>query len=225
MNISEAKSLIEKFLNGTTTLEEEYQFGEFLMQSNNLPDDLLPYKQMFAYFEGGMTDNTLLAGLDNKQDASKKVVTPKSERKRNITLIATMTAAAAVMFGILFTGLQMDKDEVNGRAQYTQTAKEIQSIDSVSIETDSLLPNSNECEKKGRRQSKWHYKPAPSKTYLAKSADYQQNDSINKAATLMADNEIKKIEEQQQYVINLLNAIDIINAAEIASVADDEDVY
>lgn len=224
MNISEAKQLIGKFLNGKSTLEEEQLLGDFLRQSESLPDELLPYKQMFAYFDHGMTDGRLLSGLDDVQTASKNNVGSKNGRKRNVMLIFAITTAAAVFLGMLYE-ISLPDIGMPNKQQYSGFVQDVNNLDTVDVKTDSLTPNGNKSNNYEIRQGKWRYRPAPFKPYIAESDECQNMDSINESAALMADHEIRKVEEEQKYIINLLNAIDIINTAEIASVADDEEVY
>lgn len=54
------KTLIDKFMNGTSSLEEEQMLGSYFRTEKHLPKELKPYRKMFAYFDGGMTDRDLL---------------------------------------------------------------------------------------------------------------------------------------------------------------------
>ena len=42
------KSLIDKFMNGTSSLEEEQMLGSYFRTEKHLPKELKPYRKMFA---------------------------------------------------------------------------------------------------------------------------------------------------------------------------------
>lgn len=55
MKQEDLKILIDKFMSGTTTLDEEKALGDFFRQNEHVPAELDPYREMFAYFDNGMT--------------------------------------------------------------------------------------------------------------------------------------------------------------------------
>ena len=48
--------LLCRFMNGETTLDEERMLEEYFRTEKHIPEDWADYKEMFAYFESGMTD-------------------------------------------------------------------------------------------------------------------------------------------------------------------------
>lgn len=54
------RKLIDKFMEGRTSLEEERLLGEYFRTERDIPEELKPYREMFAYFDRGMTDEDLL---------------------------------------------------------------------------------------------------------------------------------------------------------------------
>lgn len=47
------RTLIDRYMAGQTSLEEESRLADYL-RTNEVGEDLLPYKQMFAWFDEGM---------------------------------------------------------------------------------------------------------------------------------------------------------------------------
>lgn len=222
MNISEVKKLIDKFLDGNSSLEEERILGDFFRKSRELPDELVPYKQMFTYFDEGMTDSNLLVS-DGNEDAVCRNGLKKSIRLKALSVIAVVSAAAAIL---LIYNVSLPDNISSVRTSGGMLANEAGSSDTIEVKADSMTyREKNSLQHTDYQQKKWRYKPAPMKPFLAEDYEEQVSDSINEAAVQMADKELRKIEEQQQYVVNLIKAVDIINSAEIASVADDADVY
>lgn len=50
------KHLLERFMDGDTSLEEEQQLASYFRQSDVMNPGWQPYKQMFAYFDAGMPE-------------------------------------------------------------------------------------------------------------------------------------------------------------------------
>lgn len=59
--------LLERFMNGATTVEEEQQLGEFFRTTEHIPQEWQDYKTMFAYFDNGMKELPLNEEEDYKQ--------------------------------------------------------------------------------------------------------------------------------------------------------------
>ena len=49
----EIEILLERFMEGRTSLGEEARLSEFFRQTPDLPSEWEPYREMFAYFENG----------------------------------------------------------------------------------------------------------------------------------------------------------------------------
>lgn len=52
----EIEILLERFMEGRTSLGEEARLSEFFRQTSDLPSEWEPYREMFAYFDSGMPD-------------------------------------------------------------------------------------------------------------------------------------------------------------------------
>ena len=91
--------LLEQFMDGETTLGEERYLGEWL-RSHEVDETLRPYKQMFAYFDSGMT--------------SAKAPSPPRRALRHMwwkPAVAAASLAVLVGLGITMTNLLPVDDE------------------------------------------------------------------------------------------------------------------
>ena len=96
------KTLIDKFMDGRTSLEEERVLEEYFRKEKNIPEELQPYRKMFAYFEGGMKDDGLLGGEEEEP--------ADPTRLKNLLLMAVATSIDALAVGASFS--MMDKTGV-----------------------------------------------------------------------------------------------------------------
>lgn len=67
------RHLINKYMDGETTTEEHQILARFFRKTDNLPNDLLPYRDMFAMFDAGMpdfTDEELSSMLEESPDTA-----------------------------------------------------------------------------------------------------------------------------------------------------------
>ena len=67
MKKSDIKPLLDRFMNGETTLEEERTLGEYFATSYS-DGEWDVYKKMFAYFDNGMKD------VEQDSETQKKAV-------------------------------------------------------------------------------------------------------------------------------------------------------
>lgn len=81
--------LLEQFMDGETTLDEERYLGEWL-RSHEVDETLRPYKQMFAYFDSGMT-------------STKAPSSPRRALRRMWWKPAVAAASLAVLVGLGIT--------------------------------------------------------------------------------------------------------------------------
>lgn len=226
MNTDEVKTLIEKFLSGKTSLKEEQVLDDFFKHVKNIPEELSPYKQMFSYFDGGMTDGGLLANDDNGQHPE-QVRSDAKHQRTSIWRIAAAAVAGLVILAGAYNVAVTNNTNDRGRAQEKTLAQTAKKADTLTVRTDSMSQKERkeDVPERKRKLNKWRFKPAPPEILLAEKEAMSVSDSIDENSIQMAEDEIRKVEQEQQYIIRLLKAIDIINSAEIASVADEVDVY
>lgn len=92
-NDDDLRLLIERFLDGDTTLAEEKALREFFTSSRELPADLSPYREMFGWY----------AAIDKSENAlPSPELKPAPRRRRLMASLKKATWAAAVV--TLFIG-------------------------------------------------------------------------------------------------------------------------
>lgn len=214
MKQEDLKILIDKFMSGTTTLDEEKALGDFFRRTEHLPAELEPYRDMFAYFDNGMT------GEPSGKPVSHTVPV------RSLRWIAGIAAAVAVIFVAAYQFMPGGTDET----PVMQTSKSVvaQTTDSAVARPDTISDKERQADEmpaKRRVMRKYRFKPAPPEVLLADAEAMSVTDSVNVVAKQLADIELMKVECEQQYMLNLVKAASLLNSAQIAAVCDDEDVY
>ncbi len=214
MKQEDLKILIDKFMSGTTTLDEEKALGDFFRQTEHLPAELEPYRDMFAYFDNGMTG-----------EPSGKPVSHAAP-VRSLRWIAGIAAAVAVIFVAAYQFMPGGTDET----PVMQTSKRLvaQATDSTIARPDTISDQERQADEmpaKRRVMRKYRFKPAPPEVLLADAEAMSVTDSVNVVAKQLADIELMKVECEQQYMLNLVKAASLLNSAQIAAVCDEEDVY
>lgn len=214
MKQEDLEILIDKFMSGTTTLDEEKALGDFFRQTERLPAELEPYRDMFAYFDNGMTG-----------EPSGKPVSHAAP-VRSLRWIAGIAAAVAVIFVAAYQFVPGGTDET----PVMQTSKSVvaQTTDSAIARPDTISDKERQADEmpaKRRVMRKYRFKPAPPEVLLADAEAMSVTDSVNVVAKQLADIELMKVECEQQYMLNLVKAASLLNSAQIAAVCDEEDVY
>lgn len=214
MKQEDLEILIDKFMSGTTTLDEEKALGDFFRQTEHLPAELEPYRDMFAYFDNGMTG-----------EPSDKPVSHAAP-VRSLRWIAGIAAAVAVIFVAAYQFVPGGTDET----PVMQTSKSVvaQTTDSAIARPDTISDKERQADEmpaKRRVMRKYRFKPAPPEVLLADAEAMSVTDSVNVVAKQLADIELMKVECEQQYMLNLVKAASLLNSAQIAAVCDEEDVY
>lgn len=86
--------LLDRFMAGETSLEEEALLGEWFRQHPDVSDDLKEYQMMFGYFDEGMP-------LDYEAENHVEDAHPKTKaRMRRLWLPIGMAASIALLFVI-----------------------------------------------------------------------------------------------------------------------------
>ena len=103
------RRLLDRFMAGETSLEEEALLGEWFRQHPNVSDDLKEYQMMFGYFDEGMPlEHEAEMPLEHEPEkheedvvhpkTSKTPMTPKSKaRMRRLWLPISMAASIALL--------------------------------------------------------------------------------------------------------------------------------
>ena len=243
--------LLDRFMAGETSLEEEALIGEWFRKHPDVSDDLKEYQMMFGYFDEGMP-------LDHEAEEHVENAHPKAKaRMRRLWLSLSMAASIALLIGFAIpwigrqTGHQDDSKmaQLDGRT----TPEDIDSAvvheekspdadlsipEKIKKSGDSVSPKTRKHKPGKYRQHK--FTPAPPKLWIAQSI---ATDSLLAEPEMLADAHLREMEEQQNEMFFKLYLVDALQTqalnAEVASasfeseenvhdedyVSDDQEVY
>lgn len=242
----EIKQLIDRYMNGQTTVDEEQLLARYFRSATDLPDDLQPYRDMFAYFDEGMPLGALpefdgSAGQAETRVApdSSKVVAP---RRHSLRMAAwwsgAVAVAAAVALLLIMHRPSAPVQPIASAAVVSDTCSTSTGVEAEqNVVTDSVKFKPQP--RRHRPSVRRRYYLAPPKTYLAHAAatdstTHQADANVNGSATdcLVAIHELPEAERQSierdikeslrlvDEVRNTLLAVDMLN--EIDDEAADE---
>ena len=221
--------LLNRFMAGETSLEEEALLGEWFRQHPDVSDDLKEYQMMFGYFDEGMP-------LDHEADEHVENAHPKAKaRMRRLWLPIGMAASIALLFVIAIprigqqTGLQDDSKmvQLDGRTTHedvdSAVVHEEKSTDAnlsmpekIKKSGDSVSPQTRKHKPGKYRQHK--FTPAPPKLWIAQSI---ATDSLLAEPEKLADEHLREMEAQQNEMFFKLYLVDALQTqalnADIAS--------
>lgn len=246
MTAMQIQQLIDKYMNGQTTVDEEQLIARYFRTATDVPDTLKPYRDMFAYFDEGMPLGALpefdgSAGQADTRVApdSNNVVAP---RRRSLRIAAWWSGAVAVAAAVaLLLIMHRPSAPVQPIASAVvvsdtcSTSTGVEAEQNVVTDSVKLKPQPQRRRPSVRRR----YYIAPPKTYLAHAAatdsiTHQADANVNGSATdcLVAIHELPEAERQSierdikeslrlvDEVRNTLLAVDMLN--EIDDEANDE---
>ena len=229
MNEKDIRLLLNRFMAGETTLEEEALLGEWFRQHPDVSDDLKEYQLMFGYFDEGMP-------LDYEAENHVEDAHPKTKaRMRRLWLPIGMAASIALLFVIAIPrigqqiGHQADSKmaQLDGRTTH-------EDVDSAVVHeeksTDANLSMPEKVKKSGdfvspqtrkhkQRKYRQHlFVPAPPKLWIAQNI---ATDSLLAEPEKLADEHLCEMEAQQIEMFFKLSLVDALQTqslnAEIAS--------
>lgn len=246
MTAMQIQQLIDKYMNGQTTVDEEQLIARYFRTATDVPDSLKPYRDMFAYFDDGMPLGALpeFDGSSGQADTrvapdSSKVVAP---RRRSLRIAVWWSGAVAVAAAVaLLLIMHRPSAPVQPIASAVvvsdtcSTSTGVEAEQNVVTDSVKLKPQPQRRRPSVRRR----YYIAPPKTYLAHAAatdsiTHQANANVNGSATdcLVAIHELPEAERQGierdikeslrlvDEVRNTLLAVDMLN--QIDDEANDE---
>ena len=243
--------LLDRFMVGETSLEEEALIGEWFRKHPDVSDDLKEYQMMFGYFDEGMP-------LDHEAEEHVENAHPKAKaRMRRLWLPLSLAASIALLIGfaIPWVGRQTGHRDDSKMAQFEgRTPPE--DVDSAVVHeeksTDANLSMPEKIKKSGdsvfpktRKHKPGQYRqhlfaPAPPKLWIAQNI---ATDSLLAEPEKLADAHLSEMEAQQNEMFFKLYLVDALQTqslnAEIASasfeseenvhdedhVSDDQEVY
>lgn len=231
--------LLDRFMAGETSLEEEALLGEWFRQHSDVSDDLKEYQLMFGYFDEGMP-------LDHEAEERVENAHPKAKaRMRRLWLSLSLAASIALLFVIAIprigqqTGHRDDSKmaQLDGRTTHedvdSAVVHEEKSTDAnlsmpekIKKSGDSVSPKTRKHKPGKYRQHK--FTPAPPKLWIAQNI---ATDSLLAEPEKLADEHLCEMEAQQNemffklYLINALQTQALNAEVASASFESDENVH
>lgn len=229
MNEKDIRLLLDRFMAGETSLEEETLLGEWFRQHSDVSDDLKEYQLMFGYFDEGMP-------LDYEAENHVEDAHPKTKaRMRRLWLPLSLAASIALLIGFAIpwigqqTGHQDESKmaQLDGRTtpedtdsavvhEKKSTNADLSMPEKVKKSGDSVFPKTR---KHKQRQYRQHlFAPAPPKLWIAQNI---ATDSLLAEPEKLADAHLREMEAQQNEMFFKLYLVDALQTqalnAEVAS--------
>ncbi len=196
---TDIRTLIKRFMDGQTSLEEESRLAEYF-RTHDVGENLLPYKQMFAWFDEGMPLESQQADkLTGRQDSSQPSPNSQSSQlsRKTVCLIAAAAAAIALLVLVAWPKAEPQQMAENTAMPHIQESNEPATTpDTLTADTATTVVPMKKARRRKPRIDR--YKPLPPKTYIAET----QTDSAIEAAEMIAEEKIKETEKQQEEILN-----------------------
>ena len=233
------RQLLDRFMAGETSLEEEALLGEWFRQHPDVSDDLKEYQMMFGYFDEGMP-------LDHQAENHVADAHPKAKaRMRRLWLPIGMAASIALLFVLAIprigrqTGHQDDSkmaqldDRTNQKHTDSAAVHEEKSTDANLSMPEKIKKSGDSVSTKTRKHKQRKYRqhlfaPAPPKLWIAQNI---ATDSLLAEPEKLADAHLCEMEAQQNemffklYLINALQTQALNAEVASASFESEENVH
>lgn len=233
------RQLLDRFMAGETSLEEEALLGEWFRQHPDVNDDLKEYQMMFGYFDEGMP-------LDHEAEKHVADAHPKTKaRMRRLWLPIGMAASIALLFVLAIprigqqTGLQENPKmaQLDGRTTpedadsavvhgEKSTDADLSMPEKIKRSGDSVSPKTRKHKSGKYRQHL--FAPAPPKLWIAQNI---VTDSLLAEPEKLADEHLREMEAQQNemffklYLVDALQTLSLNADIASASFESEENVH
>ena len=221
--------LLDRFMAGETSLEEEALLGEWFRQHPDVSDDLKEYQMMFGYFDEGMP-------LDHEAEKHVADAHPKTKaRMRRLWLPISMAASIALLFVLAIPRIEQqpghqddskmaqldsrtNQERTDSAAVHEEksTDADLSMPEKIKRSGDSVSPKTRKHKQRKYRQHL--FAPAPPKLWIAQNI---ATDSLLAEPEKLADEHLCEMEAQQNEMFFKLYLIDALQTqslnAEIAS--------
>lgn len=226
-------ALLQRFMDGTTTVDEEALLADFFRHASDCdrPDDIpeddwRAYREMFAMFDAEVNvDNTLsdIASADEPLAASSNRV------RRWVVGWMAAAAAAALLVVAGLVGRQSSEGSSTGAPQQSVASLQTEAdADSIASQSGQPMVKDSVEQRVRKNAAKAHrpyWQPRPPKVYVAEKAETETDVPV-------AEVDARQIEEAVSQAEILLQAINAHQAAELNRLqsqamevfADDRDV-
>lgn len=219
------RQLIERFMQGLTSIEEEEQISQWFAVHTDVSDDLKPYQQMFAYFDKGMPMDEQLSE-DKQIPVEEEIRKPLRNHSRLRPLWCLLAAAAAVALLVVMTWPARNGDStVTPSATLAQAEKDSAEAIVPTAETEMKNNVKQTVKPKMRPRKRGFYRkhlhsPAPPVTWIAQTVI----DSMQQSPEALAEAHLQALEEQQNEMLFRLYLVSALQTEDLASY-NDEDEY
>lgn len=186
------KQLIDRYMDGLTTVDEERQIARYFRIERNVPDALRPYRDMFAYFDEGMPLGDVPGFDGTPLPPRRRPVRRRPVRRRMVAVWGGAVVAAAAALAALFV--------MPGRDTATQplppaVAKACVAKDTTEVVASDSVPAAPM--RRDHRIVRRRYDIAPPKTYLARK---------NEGGRVKSEGEKVKIEKSNASAVATTNS-------------------
>ena len=93
MELNNIDTLIEKYMSGETSLEEEYQLKKYFQENRNVSTKHLRYSYLFSYFKGK-------SEVESKLKFEEVIINEKPVNKTRKIMIWAMAASIALLLAV-----------------------------------------------------------------------------------------------------------------------------
>ena len=131
-NKNDMATLLDKFMAGTTTIEEEQTLADYFRSEQRVPAEWEDYKDMFAYFDNGMVEVS-----EQKEDIAKA-------RTVTIVLWKRIAVAAILLILIGFAGVWINNTAFKYNKVAEKTATAPMAKRKLEVENKQLAKNESE---------------------------------------------------------------------------------
>ena len=220
--------LLDRFMAGETSLEEETMLGEWFRLHPDVSDDLKDYQLMFGYFDEGMP-------LDHEAEEHVENAHPKAKaRMRRLWLPLSLAASIALLIGFAIpwvgqqTGHQDDskmaqldvrttQEDADSAVVHEEKSTDVNVHEEKSTDADLSMPEkikksgdsvSPKTRKHKQRKYRQHlFAPAPPKLWIAQNI---ATDSLLAEPEKLADEHLREMEAQQNEMFFKLYLVDAL---------------
>ena len=193
------RTLIDRYMAGLTSLEEESRLADYL-RTHDVGEDLLPYKRMFAWFDEGMPLESVQADeLASRQATSHPSPNSQSSQlsRKTVCLIAAAAASIALLLLMAWPKAKPQQIAENTAMPHIQESNEPSTTpDTLTADTATTVVPMKKARRRKPRIDR--YKPLPPKAYIAET----RTDSAIEAAEMIAEATVKVAELQQEAMLD-----------------------
>lgn len=198
---NDIKKLVERFMDGLTTIEEEKKLAEYF-RTHEVSDQWQEYKEMFAWFDNSMPTSDLQAQDSTSKNSTNSInITKTKHNRRRWTIISTFAVAATLIFLLVLTATNkphQDETSINNTiATVSNSNNNNTQTDTISQDTIKVT-NTTSKKRSKRKLNRGTYKIMPPRTYIADA----KTDSVTNTYDQLADTKIKEEEIKQETMIN-----------------------